>query len=68
MYPPKKVNGQEYWEYFLLYADDCLAVSHKGRGKRTLNNEINPRFKLKEESIWTTRYMCWWKDEGGQLQ
>jgi hypothetical protein len=25
---PQKDNGTEYWEYMLLYTDDCLSVSH----------------------------------------
>ena len=38
MQPSKKDNGKDngtdIWEYFLLYTDDCLVVSPRGRGRR----------------------------------
>lgn len=42
-------DGHAYWEYVLLYTDDCLVVSHKG--DHVLRNEIGKYFELKEESI-----------------
>ena len=42
-------DGFDYWEYILLYVDDILCISH--RGEDVLRNEIEPHFKLKEESI-----------------
>ena len=36
-------EGQEYYEYVLLWTDDCLVISHRP--------EIGKYFKLKEESI-----------------
>ena len=38
-----------YYEYVLLYVDDALVVSH--RGKRILCNKLGKYFELKEESI-----------------
>jgi hypothetical protein len=49
MRPATKPDGHAYWEYVLLYTDDCLAVSH--RGEYVLRNEIGKYFELKEESI-----------------
>ena len=28
--PAFKSNGDEYWEYILLYTDDCLVISEFG--------------------------------------
>ena len=42
-------DGESYWEYVLLYVDDCLVISHCGIS--ILWNEIGVHFKLKEESI-----------------
>ena len=44
-----KPEGGDYWEYVLLYTDDCLAISH--RAEAILRNEIGRYFMLKEESI-----------------
>ena len=38
-----------YWEYVLLYTDDCLVISHKG--EHVLREEIGKYFSLKEESV-----------------
>ena len=46
-----KDDGSDCWEYFLLYTDDCLVISPKGRGEKILREEIHPKFELKEESI-----------------
>jgi hypothetical protein len=37
-------DGQAYWEYVLLYTDDCLDTSH--RGEPVLRNEIRKYFEL----------------------
>jgi hypothetical protein len=42
-------DGHKYWEYVLLYTDDCLVVSQ--RGEHLLRKEIGKYFELKEESI-----------------
>ena len=42
-------DGTEYWEYVLLYVDDCLVVSQ--HGEKLLREEIGKYFKLKEASI-----------------
>ena len=42
-------NGFEYWEYVLLYVDDCLVISH--RGEDVIRNEIGKHFIIKESSI-----------------
>ena len=47
--PALKTNGDEYWEYILLYTDDCLVISEFGED--ILRKELKPYFKLKEESI-----------------
>ena len=44
-----KPDGKEYFEYILLYVDDCLVISHKPEA--ILRDEIGKHFKLKEESI-----------------
>ena len=41
--------GELYWEYVLLYVDDCLIISHWGCD--ILRKEIGVYFKLKEELI-----------------
>jgi hypothetical protein len=45
----KRKNGEEYYEYVLLYTDDCLAISE--RADSVLRDEIGKYFELKEESI-----------------
>ena len=49
MRPAMKVDGSEYWEYVLLYVDDCLVVSE--RGEQILTEEIGKYFLLKEDSV-----------------
>ena len=44
-----KSNGDGYWEYILLYTDDCLVISEFGED--ILQKDLNPYFRLKEESI-----------------
>ena len=44
-----KTDGTDYWEYVLLYVDDCLMVSN--HGEEMLREEIGKYFKLKEKSI-----------------
>jgi hypothetical protein len=44
-----KSNGEEYWEYVLLYVDDCLVVSENGDS--VIRKEIGKYFTLKESSI-----------------
>ena len=45
----RKDGTTKYWEYVLLYTDDCLMISD--RGKSILKDEINPFFELKKDSI-----------------
>jgi hypothetical protein len=45
----KKSNGDEYYEYVLLYVDDCLVISE--HGESVIRNEIGKYFTLKESSI-----------------
>ena len=40
-----KADGTQYWEYVLLYVDNCLVVSENG--KKVLMNEIGKYFTLK---------------------
>ena len=47
--PAMNEDGQEYYEYVLLWTDDCLVISH--RPEVVLHNEIGKYFKLKEGSI-----------------
>ena len=42
-------EGVEYWEFVLLYVDDCLCISH--RGEDVLRNEIGTHVILKDSSI-----------------
>ena len=44
-----KADGTQYWEYVLLYVDDCLVISDNR--KKVLWNEIDKYFTLKETSI-----------------
>ena len=44
-----KHNGEEYFEYVILYVDDCLVISNNPEA--ILREEIGKHFKLKEESI-----------------
>ena len=47
--PALKINCDEYWEYILLYSDDCPVISEFC--KDILRKELKAYFKLKEESI-----------------
>jgi hypothetical protein len=49
MRPAVTSEGNEYWEYVLLYVDDALVVS--ANGEHVLRNEIGKYFDLKEGSI-----------------
>ena len=49
MWEAIKSDGTQYWEYVLLYLDDCLVVS--GNGEKFLRNEKRKYFTLKETSI-----------------
>jgi hypothetical protein len=49
MRPATKADGSEYFEYVLLYVDDCLVVSENPEA--ILRQEIGKYFKLKEASI-----------------
>lgn len=44
-----KADGSKYWEYVLLYVDDCLVMSEQCES--VLRHEIGRYFELKEESI-----------------
>ena len=44
-----KTYGTDYWEYLILYVDDCLVVSD--HGEKILIEEIGKYFKIKEKSI-----------------
>jgi hypothetical protein len=46
MQPAVRPDGHSYWEYVLLYTDDCLTVSH--RGEHVLRKEIGKYFELKK--------------------
>ena len=57
----KRKNGTEYYEYVLMYTDDCLVISD--RAEAILREEIGQHFILKEESIGLpSQYL------GGKLQ
>ena len=49
MRPAKRQDGSRYWEYVLLYTDDCLVFSENGEAG--LRNKIGKYFELKGESI-----------------
>ena len=49
MRPAVKGDGTTYYEYVLLYVDDCLVVSH--RAEYILKEEIGKYFPFKPESI-----------------
>ena len=42
-------NDKEYYEYVILYTDDCLVISEIS--ENIIRKEIRKYFKLKEESI-----------------
>ena len=45
----KRKNGENYYEYLLLYTDDTLVISE--RANSILQDKIGKYFDLKEESI-----------------
>ena len=47
--PAKRSNGEDYYEYVLLYVDDCLVISENA--ERILRQEIGVHFTLKPDSI-----------------
>ena len=49
MRPATKEDGTPYWEYVLLYVDDCLVVSENP--ERIIRDQIGKYFVVKEESI-----------------
>ena len=61
MRPAIKLGGQEYYEYALLYTDDCLGISETGES--ILRKEKGKYFELKEESIDPTKLYL-----GGHIQ
>lgn len=46
--PAVKADGEEYYEYFLSYVDDILAV---GVDAKSILEEVKERFKLKNDEI-----------------
>ena len=44
-----KIDRTDYWEYVILYVDDCLVVSD--HSENMLREEIVKYFKLKDNSI-----------------
>jgi hypothetical protein len=49
MRPAKRSDGSDYYEYILLYTDDCLVLSENA--EQVLRRELGRYFTLKEESI-----------------
>jgi len=49
MQKAQKDSGEFYWEYVLLYVDDALCISDRGR--HVLENEIGKYFQIKEGSV-----------------
>ena len=49
MRPAKKADGSTYYEYILLYVDDCLVVSENA--KSVLTDNLGHYFDLKKDSI-----------------
>ena len=47
--PAIKADGQEYYEYVLLYTDDVLCISENP--EKIIRSQIGKYFELKEESI-----------------
>ena len=45
----KRNDGSIYWEYVLLYVDNCLCISEYPES--IIQNEIGKYFKVKEASI-----------------
>ena len=44
-----KPGGEPYWEYVLLYTDDCIVVSHQA--EIVIKQQIGKYFAFKEESV-----------------
>ena len=42
MREPTETDGADYWEYILLYVDNCLVVSE--HGEKILREEIGKYF------------------------
>ena len=49
MQPAKRNNGLDYYEYILLYTNDCLNLSENA--EQVLQKDLWQYFTLKEESI-----------------
>ena len=45
----KRVDNSDYWEYVLLYVDDCICISTDP--ELIVRNEIGKYFLMKEASI-----------------
>ena len=45
----KQVDNSDYWEYVLLYVDDCICISTDPEA--IVRNEIGKYFLMKEASI-----------------
>ena len=45
----KAVDNSDYWEYVLLYVDDCICISTDPEA--IVRNEIGKYFLMKEASI-----------------
>ena len=45
----KRVDNTDYWEYVLLYVDDCICISTNP--EKIIQNEISRHFLMKEASI-----------------
>ena len=49
MIQSKRDNGTSYYEYVLLYVDDCLIISDNS--ENVIQMEIGKYFELRQESI-----------------
>jgi len=48
MRPATKPDGEEYYEYILVYVDDIIAISHKAK---EVMDEITDTFKFKNDKV-----------------
>ena len=48
MRPAVKLDGEEYYEYILMYVDDILAISMQ---PRDVMKDIERRFKFKNDKV-----------------
>ena len=48
MRPAIKIDGEEYYEYILVYVDDIIAVSMKAR---EVMDKISTKFKFKNDKV-----------------